>query len=67
MTAKSTAARKTIWTRNALTLWLQRNRPELALYERHGARGFYRRDAGPAASLASAKTWAEIAARLGAK
>lgn len=55
-------------TRKSLETWLEANRADLELYEDgNGKRGFYRKNAGPAASfVACGKTWRNVAEELGA-
>lgn len=52
-------------TRTWLEQWLAANRPDLGLYEHNGHKGFYRLDAGPAASFQTCgPTWRDVAAVL---
>jgi len=55
-------------TRSRLEKWISGNRPDLGLFETDaGVKGFYRQDAGPAASFQGCgKSWKDVAARLGA-
>lgn len=59
-------AKRTVITKAALEAWIAANRPELALYNNDGTKGFYRKDAGPAASFRGiGKTWRNVAEQLG--
>jgi hypothetical protein len=55
-------------TEGKLQVWVDDNRPELALYETDaGVKGFYRRDTGPAHGFhGCGQRWADVAATLGA-
>lgn len=52
-------------TRHWLQSWIDANRPDLALFESNGIKGFYRLDAGPANSFTGiGRTWRQVAAHL---
>lgn len=52
-------------TEKKLNTWIEANRPDLAITEVNGTKGFYRQDAGPAASFKGCgETWRDVAARL---
>lgn len=55
-------------TESKIQIWIDDNRPDLALYETNaGVKGFYRRDVGPAHGFQRCgERWADVAARLGA-
>lgn len=52
-------------TRTSLATWIEANRPDLAITEVNGTKGFYRQDVGPASSFVGCgDTWRDVAARL---
>lgn len=54
-------------TEAALRAWVEANRPDLAIREEAGVKGFYRRSAGPAQDFQSCgRSWRDVAATLGA-
>lgn len=54
-------------TKKALEVWMSRYRPDLGVYDHDGTRGYYRKNAGPAASFVGCgKTWRNVAEELGA-
>jgi len=53
------------WTKRALAKWLSENRPEFSAAEVGGARGFFNRAAGLAASFQSCgPRWRDVAIQL---
>jgi hypothetical protein len=54
-------------TKKTLEAWMEANRPDLDTYDNDGTKGYYRKNAGPAASfVACGKTWRHVAEELGA-
>lgn len=54
-------------TEAKLEAWINKYRPDLAIRDEQGVKGFYRVNIGPAHSFQSCgPTWRDVAARLGA-
>ena len=54
-------------TRKALENWLKTNRPDLAISEVNGNKGYYKRSVGPAHRFHTCgPTWKHVAMELGA-
>lgn len=54
-------------TLNKLNAWIAEYRPEIALYDNAGMKGFYRVDSGPTmSSQQQGESWRDVAAALGA-
>jgi hypothetical protein len=65
---KSNTRSKIMASKAQIQAWLNRNRPGVVASQEGKAKGFYRRDAGKAASFKSlGTTWAEVARHFGIK
>lgn len=54
-------------TREKLADWVEANKPELAIDEQNGTKGFYNRNLGQAWSFrGQGESWRDVAAALGA-
>jgi hypothetical protein len=54
-------------THAKLTAWIEENRPDLAIDDVNGTKGFYNRNQGQAWSFqGQGETWRDVAAALGA-